>query len=86
MTSHTVPEAFAAAAARLTRGNDAAGSLLALLRDCAWLMDADAVGILKSTATGHHGPHSAELRRPEPHTSRLTSPTFTRSNTASLTS
>jgi len=46
MTSHTVPEAFAAAAARLTRGNDAAGSLLALLRDCAWLMDADAVGIL----------------------------------------
>ena len=46
MTSRTVSEAFAAAAARLTRGNDAAGSLLDLLRDCAWLMDADAVGIL----------------------------------------
>ncbi len=46
MTAHTVAEAFADAAARLTGRADASGSLLALLRDCATLMEVDSVGLL----------------------------------------
>ncbi len=46
MTAHTVAEAFAAAAARLTGREDVAGSLIALLRDCAAVMEVDAAGLL----------------------------------------
>ena len=34
MTAHTIVEAFADAAARLTGGADVAGDLIALLGDC----------------------------------------------------
>ncbi len=46
MTAHTVVEAFAAAAARLTGPDDVAGNLLALLGDCVALMHVDAAGLL----------------------------------------
>jgi len=46
MTAHTVAEAFAAAAARLTGPDDVAGSLISLLGDCVALMHVDAAGLL----------------------------------------
>jgi len=46
VTAHSVTEAFAAAAARLTGPDDVAGNLLALLGDCVALMDVDAAGLL----------------------------------------
>ncbi len=46
MTAHTVAEAFAAAAARLTGSDDVAGNLMALLGDCVALMDVNAAGLL----------------------------------------
>lgn len=46
MTAHTVAEAFAAAAARLTGPDDVAGSLMELLGDCVALMHVDSAGLL----------------------------------------
>ena len=50
MSNVTIAQAFAEAAARLTRANDAAGSLVALLNDCAALTQADAAGLLVQLA------------------------------------
>jgi hypothetical protein len=46
MTAHTIVEAFADAAARLTGGADVAGDLVALLADCARLMEMESAGLL----------------------------------------
>jgi transcriptional regulator with GAF, ATPase, and Fis domain len=46
MTAHTIVEAFADAAARLTGETDVAGSLVALLADCVALTDGDSAGLL----------------------------------------
>ena len=46
MTAHTIAEAFADAAARLTKGVDATGDLVALLGDCTALLGADSAGLL----------------------------------------
>lgn len=46
MTAHTIAEAFADAAARLTKGVDATGDLIALLGDCTALLGADSAGLL----------------------------------------
>jgi transcriptional regulator with GAF, ATPase, and Fis domain len=49
MSDVTIARAFAEAAARLTSANDVAGSLVALLNDCAALVRADAAGLLVQT-------------------------------------
>jgi hypothetical protein len=46
MTAHTIAEAFADAAARLTGGADVAGDLVALLVDCTELMRMESAGLL----------------------------------------
>ncbi len=46
MTAHTIAEAFADAAARLTGGVDATGDLVALLSDCTALLGAGSAGLL----------------------------------------
>ena len=46
MTAHTIAEAFAAAASRLTSGVDQAGDLVALLIDCTALLGAESAGLL----------------------------------------
>ncbi len=46
MTAHTIAEAFADAAARLTRGADQSGDLVSLLADCAALLEARSAGLL----------------------------------------
>jgi hypothetical protein len=46
MTAHTIAEAFADAAARLTGGADVAGDLVALLTDCTGLMQMESAGLL----------------------------------------
>lgn len=46
MTAHTIVEAFADAAARLTGQTDVAGSLVALLADCVALTDGESAGLL----------------------------------------
>jgi transcriptional regulator with GAF, ATPase, and Fis domain len=50
MSDVTIAQAFAEAAARLTRANDVAGSLVALLNDCAALVRADSAGLLVQLA------------------------------------
>jgi ANTAR domain/GAF domain len=46
MTAHTIVDAFADAAARLIGETDVAGSLVALLADCAALIDGESAGLL----------------------------------------
>ena len=46
MTAHTIAEAFADAAARLTSGVDQSGDLVALLADCTALLGAESAGLL----------------------------------------
>ena len=46
MTAHTIAEAFADAAARLTSGVDQSGDLVALLGDCTALLGAESAGLL----------------------------------------
>ena len=46
MTAHTIAEAFADAAARLTSGVDQSGDLVALLMDCTALLGAESAGLL----------------------------------------
>lgn len=46
MTAHTIAQAFADAAARLTRGFDQSGDLVALLLDCTSLLGAESAGLL----------------------------------------
>ena len=46
MTAHSIAEAFADAAARLTGRADVAGDMVALLTDCVSLMDMESAGLL----------------------------------------
>lgn len=46
MTSRTIVDAFANAATRMTQSADVAGSLVALLNDCAELLNADSAALL----------------------------------------
>jgi GAF domain-containing protein len=46
MTPRTIADAFADAATRMTQSTDVAGSLVALLGDCAELLGADSAGLL----------------------------------------